>query len=530
MRKVMRCAAMMVVSLAVVLASFGLRPMEAKALPVLEDWTDVQAVSTALMAYMESAGMTIMVEADNWQTLASTMWETIADAYVSDVGAEAAGAATGAAWLASLAPQIALIGGGIVVGAAAGVGMFKLMDWISDHFLSGVDVGASVPVYASYVGGLPVTGYFGSFPWYNVSSGPPVVTALLSLPVVDQGTVVPDDYIVTLPGGARICLVVVRKSSGVYGYYYCMYNNGVLQPYTSFIDSDVGTISGGVYVAVYDHLKGSSYVLVGYAGDGASRSDYLGGAIRTVNGDPFTWASSGWDWTGVASDYPVVPVSASVSLSPSYHAPTIPTGSAMRIETGASSSATSDETLQYVGDQIINNTFSPTYTIVVDPSQDPANPPSGEDSGILDWIKSIYYRLTQLATGLAESVSEAIQTALLPSEEFIQELPNRVKTTFADRTGFLTYPISVLVDFVGELGKYAEEDFIISWPDVAEPINGYTIMEAGSFNMSAMVRDNEAFQTIHDLWFLVAKGMMIIAFLRLCVRKFNSVVGDRMVD
>ena len=106
MRKVMRCAAMMVVSLAVVLASFGLRPMEAKALPVLEDWTDVQAVSTALMAYMESAGMTIMVEADNWQTLASTMWETIADAYVSDVGVEAAGAATGAAWLSSLAPQL----------------------------------------------------------------------------------------------------------------------------------------------------------------------------------------------------------------------------------------------------------------------------------------------------------------------------------------------------------------------------------------------------------------------------------------
>lgn len=492
MRKVMRRASMMVVSLAVVFASFGLRPMEAKALPVLDDWTDVQAVSTALMAYMESAGMTIMVEADNWKSLASTLWETIADAYVSDVGAEAAGAATGAAWLASLAPQIALIGGGIVVGAAAGVGMFKLLDWIMDkYFPSGT--GEGVELYSSlFYDGFALT--VSHFPDTSTGAQVPTSKLVLGAPVYD-GLVILDIKFGLPPGDYP-----KRLSYGPSWSSYPGYLDIVAPAYVGYCDFFGGSLDGAELLLFY----------------------------------PLNSPVTRYEQRRLGPHFPsgavAVPASAVASVASSVSAPTIPTGSAMRIETGASSSATPEETLQHVGDQIINNTFSPTYTIVLDPSQDPANPPSGEDTGILDWIKSIYYRLTQLVTGLAESVSEAIQTALLPSEEFVQELPNRVKTTFADRTGFLTYPISVLVDFVGDLGKYAEEDFIISWPDVAEPISGYTIMEAGSFNMSAMVRDNEAFQTIHDLWFLVAKGMMILAFLRLCVRKFNSVVGDRMVD
>ena len=513
MCKVMRRAAMMVVSLAVVVASFGLRPMEAKALPVLENWTDVQAVSTALMAYMESAGMTIMVEADNWQTLASTMWETIADAYVSDVGAEAAGAATGAAWLTSLAPEIALIGGGIVVGAAAGVGMFKLLDWIMDKYFPG-GAGEGIELYQGVIPNLAVTGYFSAVPAYPRDVTPVDVSGagFAVAPVVYDISVVGD----LLP-------YAFYSSSGEGLLVVCYNNAGALSMHIwSSASSSSGWSKVGSLGVMDSRFFLSEVYSVGRWCVAVDVVDPNGELRRSVTG--LLWS----DFVGKV-DAPSVQ-SATASVPSSVSAPTIPTGSVMRIETGASSSATPEETLQHVGDQIINNTFSPTYTIVIDPSQDPANPPSGEDSGILDWIKSIYYRLTQLGTGLAESVSEAIQTALLPSEEFIQELPDRVKTTFADRTGFLTYPISVLVDFVGELGKYAEEDFIISWPDVAEPINGFTIMEAGSFNMSAMVRDNESFQTIHDLWFLVAKGMMIIAFLRLCVRKFNSVVGDRMVD
>lgn len=509
MRKVMQRAAMMAVSLAVVLASFGLRPMEAKALPVLDNWTDAQAVSTALMAYMESAGMTIMVEADNWQTLASTMWETIADAYVSDVGVEAAGAATGAAWLSSLAPQIALIGGGIVVGAAAGVGMFKLLDWIMDkYFPSGT--GSGVELYSRADGNVVVEGDYRSVPVYDSFLDANVFVRAPIVDVIDK-SIGPVGYRFTVPSGYRLS-VACTYAYGVYSFAYWWQAPG----------ASSWTFSGKAA-----NLKSPDFALSRGSG-GFER--YLAlvfpGPYFFADGSCAAFSSV---FPGALPAFPA-PSTVTASVPSSVSAPTIPTGSAMRIETGASSSATPEETLQHVGDQIINNTFSPTYTIVIDPSQDPANPPSGEDSGILDWIKSIYYRLTQLVTGLAESVSEAIQTALLPSEEFVQELPNRVKTTFADRTGFLTYPISVLVDFVGDLGKYAEEDFIISWPDVAEPISGYTIMEAGSFNMSAMVRDNESFQTIHDLWFLVAKGMMILAFLRLCVRKFNSVVGDRMVD
>lgn len=147
----------------------------------------------------------------------------------------------------------------------------------------------------------------------------------------------------------------------------------------------------------------------------------------------------------------------------------------------------------------------------------------GMQAGILSWMKKIW----QSVVDLPKSIADAIANVFVPSEEYIAVLPETVAATFDERTGFLTYPVSVLYDFADKLSR-GQSDFILKWPTVIEPYSGGQLMAAGQFNVSKYVRDNDFASDVYTIYQWVIGGYLTFLFLGLCRRKYNSVIGDRL--
>lgn len=223
------------------------------------------------------------------------------------------------------------------------------------------------------------------------------------------------------------------------------------------------------------------------------------------------------------------PVSLTASLAADYEAaPTVDEQYAMVIDTGL----TYEDEESYI-DAVLNGvaagTLSPTYTIEQTTTGDVTDPDEGTDTeednqaGILDWTKKIWQSVKELPGELMD----ALTNVFVPSAEYTAALPQMVVDTFDSRTGFLTYPFSVLSDFIGRLGDTGD-DWIITWPDIDEPFSGGRLISKGQFNVSQFVRSDLTLSNVYSTWMLITKGYLIFLFLELCHRKYKSVVGDRL--
>lgn len=216
-----------------------------------------------------------------------------------------------------------------------------------------------------------------------------------------------------------------------------------------------------------------------------------------------------------------------VSISPDYEAaPDVDEQHAMVVDTGL----TFEDEQSYI-DAVLNGvaagTLSPTYTIESTTAGDVTVP--GEDAeddtqvGILNWTKKIWQSVVELP----QTIANAVANVFVPSEEYLAALPETVTAAFDGRTGFLTYPASVLYDFADMLTS-GSEDFILEWPDVREPTSKAVMLEAGEFNVSKFVRDNDSLSDVYVIYQYVVGAYLTFLFLGLCRRKYNSVIGDRL--
>lgn len=119
-----------------------------------------------------------------------------------------------------------------------------------------------------------------------------------------------------------------------------------------------------------------------------------------------------------------------------------------------------------------------------------------------------------------------LQTLFVPSQAYLENLPQQITDTFEERTGFLTYPFSLLPSFVDRLSG-TSTDWILTWPQISEPFSGAVLFQAGSYNVSHFMRSNAQFIHLYQIYRLVVKALMAFGFLGLCYNKYRSVVGDR---
>lgn len=213
-----------------------------------------------------------------------------------------------------------------------------------------------------------------------------------------------------------------------------------------------------------------------------------------------------------------------VSLPADYaSAPNVDEQYSMVIDTGLTYE--DEETyISAVLDGVAAGTLSPTYTIEEATTGDVVAPDEDEeDGGILNWVKKIW----QSVVDLPQTIANAIANVFVPSAEYMAALPETVTATFDNRTGFLTYPVSVLYDFADKLSA-GSQDFILKWPTINEPYSGGQLMPAGQFNVSKYVRDNGFASDIYTIYQWVMGGYLTFLFFGLCRKKYNSVIGDRL--
>lgn len=173
----------------------------------------------------------------------------------------------------------------------------------------------------------------------------------------------------------------------------------------------------------------------------------------------------------------------------------------------------------------VAGTLAPTYTV----TGTVAPPVEGEDeeentqTGILSWTKKIWQSVQELPRTIADSVADVF----VPSAEYMAAVPATIADTFADRTGFLTYPASLVYDFADRLSD-GKQDFVLAWPTIYEPYSKAQLITAGKFNVSQFVRENDSVSTVYEIYQWVVKAYLTFLFLGLCKRKYNSVVGDKL--
>ena len=222
------------------------------------------------------------------------------------------------------------------------------------------------------------------------------------------------------------------------------------------------------------------------------------------------------------STTPDVTDSIEIAVDPDYEtAPDVDEQYAMVINTGLTF-ADEQSYIDAVLNGVASGTLTPTYTIEQATTGDVVVPDEDEENnGILNWVKNI----AQDVKALPRTIADAVANVFVPSEEYLAVLPETIAVTFDGRTGILTYPTSVLYDFADRLSD-GQQDFILSWPDVREPSTGGVMMEAGQFNVSKFVRDNQMLSDFYVIYQYAVGAYLTFLFFGLCSRKYNSIVGD----
>ena len=132
------------------------------------------------------------------------------------------------------------------------------------------------------------------------------------------------------------------------------------------------------------------------------------------------------------------------------------------------------------------------------------------------WLQNIIDAITALPAAIAEK----IKALFVPREGYAAEFVADITATYQGRMGLLTYPFTVLADFVGTVATLEEQEPVLQW-DAVEWQNK-TIISAGEYNLKSAVSSAQM-QTVYMIYKTVVSGMLVVAFLHLCYKKLKEV-------
>lgn len=184
----------------------------------------------------------------------------------------------------------------------------------------------------------------------------------------------------------------------------------------------------------------------------------------------------------------------------------------------------------------IDGALSPTVEVAADPNADTnTDPDTGTetdpdsstettpdtDSSILDWLKQIWESICNIPSAIAE----AIAGIFVPSADFYPTAISNLKDAFSDRMGLLTYPISVLFDFLDRLVNLSERQPILTWGNIYLPGYATPLVTAGQYNLNDAIGTSQGKQ-LHDIYLVIVDAVMILAFVDLCRRKYEKIIHN----
>lgn len=497
MKKGKRIAAF-ALSLVVALGSVCYRSPKAEAV-VFESAALVSALTST---YLSSTGFSFSASTDNWdadavnERIYNETKQFFVDVYSAYVETEEE-------FYALLCDGAEILTDGVVKFSAAAANLLgQFSDWLVEKFgligEDGAPVTDSVPI-------VPGTGGYFSYNGIYLPALPVWDSITYPYVYVEDSSGAHTNYVAYFSDRK----IFVDASSSSNSYYSS--KDGVSTFFTSTYNASIGewgdfgntfTLSANRYNGLGDYVIWSNFDIM------------KGSAIYLAASEPVVAE----DW-----ENPVL----SVTLPADYEAaPTVDEQYAMVIDTGLTF-ADEQSYIDAILGGVAAGTLSPTYTVEETTAGDVTVP--GEDAeddtqvGILNWVKKIWQSVKELP----QTIADAVANVFVPSEEYMATVPETIADTFGSRTGFLTYPTSVLYDFVDMLSE-TSGDFILSWPTVREPSTGGVMMEAGQFNVSKFVRDNQSLSDWYIIYRYAVGAYLTFLFFGLCRRKYNSVVGDRL--
>ena len=492
MRKGKRLIAM-VLAMAVAVGIVCWRPPKAKAVVI-----DASAAFGA-------AAVTAAINGTTATTLFTGMGTSAAtSSMVSLMGEYAAAtgvAASGSALASSIASGILISGGVLLVGVAAAALIGGFIDWMRDQEVLEAG-GDSVSVFDCDF-------YFSDgSPFYFVPSS----SRASNFDVASNSgaTELFFDTLYEFPSGFSF---EVKLNDDVYTLY--LYNSHSYNLTT--YDFPLSVKTSYFVTTTSDVVHSSSSFYCNFYSDSGSR-DY---------------ASTSFSYSDIVSSY-------DFSLQPKPEFQTIPQeipeGQVLKIDTGLDLSCDTQTAADAIMQTAIDGALSPTVEVAADPNADTnTDPDTGTetdpdsstettpdtDSSILDWLKQIWESICNIPSAIAE----AIAGIFVPSADFYPTAISNLKDAFSDRMGLLTYPISVLFDFLDRLVNLSERQPILTWGNIYLPGYATPLVTAGQYNLNDAIGTSQGKQ-LHDIYLVIVDAVMILAFVDLCRRKYEKIIHN----
>lgn len=171
-----------------------------------------------------------------------------------------------------------------------------------------------------------------------------------------------------------------------------------------------------------------------------------------------------------------------------------------------------NDLLQQILDKLAANDLNSSASLEGEAAPDvPAT-----DIGWKGTIEKIYQGIIDLPGRIAE----AIKDLFIPHEGYAAEFVSGLTGAYQGRFGLLTYPFSVLGDFVGTVATLDEQEPILRWNDVKW--QDHVVIAKGEYNLKSAIAGTEM-QTVYQVYRVVASAALIVGFLHLCIRKLREV-------
>lgn len=171
-------------------------------------------------------------------------------------------------------------------------------------------------------------------------------------------------------------------------------------------------------------------------------------------------------------------------------------------------------------DAVFAGTLAPTVT-VEDVATDIPAIDTDTDTSILSWVKKIW----QSVADIPAAIAEAVASIFVPSADFYPTAIASLKDAFSDRMGLLTYPISILFDFLDRMVNLSEQQPILRWGNIYLPGYATPLVAAGQYNLNDAIGTATGKQ-LHDIYLVIVDAIMILAFVDLCRRKYQKIIEN----
>lgn len=137
--------------------------------------------------------------------------------------------------------------------------------------------------------------------------------------------------------------------------------------------------------------------------------------------------------------------------------------------------------------------------------------------------------VSDVLTGLSSAITAALQSAFVPSEAFIDSYVSTLYGSFDNHFSILSYPFSLLGEFITRVSTSSGSEPILSWGNIYEPFSGKLLIAEGSYNLNRAL-DDPQLRRVYDLYMILVKGLISFQFVAFLYSWFCDVFKMRNDD